>query len=253
VPTFTRASLHEAALIVWKSRMGDDAAMRTLLEPFSDPNAVARYAEGPPRFVPGFADLHRMTSVLLAEHAPEDANVLVVGAGGGLELKALAEAHPRWTFVGVDPAAEMLKLAERTLGPLGPRVQLHQGYIDDAPPGPFDAATCLLTLHFLDAEERRRTAIEIRRRLKPGAPFVAAHSSFPQREGKRAIWLSRYAAYAVASGAEAGQVNNMRSAVEKSLNMFDPEQDEAILRDAGFVDVDLFFAAFTWRGWVAYA
>ena len=44
----------------------------------------------------------------------------------------------------------MLKLAERTLGPLGARVQLQHGYIDDAPDGPFDAATCLLTLHFLD-------------------------------------------------------------------------------------------------------
>ncbi len=27
------------------------------MAPFSDPQAVARYAEGPPRFVPGFTDL----------------------------------------------------------------------------------------------------------------------------------------------------------------------------------------------------
>jgi len=65
--------------------------MSELLAPFSDPEAVARYAEGPPRFVPGFADLHRMAALLLAERAPEDARVLVLGAGGGLELKAFAE------------------------------------------------------------------------------------------------------------------------------------------------------------------
>ena len=35
--------------------------------------------------------------------------------------------------------------------------------------------------------------------------------------------------------------------------MLDPEQDETILRNAGFSDVALFYAAFTWRGWVAYA
>ena len=40
---------------------------------FSDPEAAARYAEGPPRFVPGFADLHRMTGILLAEQAAPDA------------------------------------------------------------------------------------------------------------------------------------------------------------------------------------
>lgn len=227
--------------------------MSELLAPFSDPQAVARYAEGPPRFVPGFADLHRMTTILLAERAPQNAQVLVLGAGGGLELKAFAKAHPRWTFDGVDPATEMLKLAEQTLEPFASRVRLHQGYIDDAPEGPFDAATCLLTLHFLASDERRRTAKEIRRRLKPGAPFVAAHSSFPQADATRALWLTRYSAFAIASGADPGHAQNARAAVEAHLNILTPEQDEAILREAGFSHVSLFYAAFTWRGWVAYA
>ena len=228
-------------------------AVNDLLAPFSDPQAVVRYVEGPPRFVPGFSDLHRMTAILLAERAPQDARVLVLGAGGGLELKALAEAHPGWTFDGVDPAAEMLKLAKRTLGPLAARVQLHEGYIDDAPEGPFDAAVCLLTLHFLAPEERRRTAIEIRRRLKPRAPFVAAHSSFPQGEGERALWLSRYAAFATASGADPDHARRARAAVEAHLDLLSPEQDEAILYGADFSEVRLFYAAFTWRGWVAHA
>lgn len=235
--------------------MRPDETMKELLAPFSDPAAVARYAEGPGpgRFVPGFADLHRMTGVLLAERAPEDARVLVLGAGGGLELKALAEAYPGWRFVGVDPAAEMLKLGRRTLGPLAGRVELRQGYIDDAPEGPFDAATCLLTLHFLDAAERQRTAAEIRRRLKPGAPFVAAHSSCPQGRDERAHWLSRYAAFGIASGADRKHANKARATIEASLNLFSPEQDAAILRGSGFSDVELFYAAFTWRGWVGYA
>ena len=227
--------------------------MNELLTPFSDPVAVARYADGPPRFVPGFADLHRMAAVLLAEHAPRNAKVLVLGGGGGLELRAFAEAQPEWTFDGVDPAAEMLKLAERTLGLLGARVRLHHGYIDGAPEGPFDAAACLLTLHFLEPEERRRTASEIRRRLKPGAPFVVAHSSCPEGDSERALWLSRYAAFAVASGVTSDLAENARASVERNLNLLSPEQDEAILRDAGFSNVTPFYTAFTWRGWVANA
>lgn len=220
---------------------------------FSDPEAVARYAEGPPRFVPGFADLHRMTAILLSERAPADAQVLVLGAGGGLELTAFARAQPGWTFEGVDPSAEMLKQAEQTLGPLAARVRLQQGYIEDAADGPFDAATCLLTLHFLDADERRRTLVELRRRLKPGAPFVAAHLSIPQGEAARTLWLSRYAAFAVASGADPEKMANARSAMKTHLHVFSPEQDEAMLREAGFSGISLFYAAFTWRGWVAYA
>ena len=220
---------------------------------FNDPQAVARYAAGPRRYVPGFEALHRMTGILLAEGTPSDARVLVLGAGGGLELKALAEAHPGWTFVGVDPAREMLREAERTLGSLMARVTLVQGYIDDAPAGPFDAATCLLTLHFLGAADREATVRAIHRRLRPGAPFVAAHGSFPQAESERAGWLSRYEAYAVASGADPDEARKARAAVDANLPALTPEQDTDILRDGGFRDVALFFAAFAWRGWVARA
>lgn len=220
---------------------------------FSDTDAVARYAEGPPRLVPGFADLQRMAAILLAERARADAKVLVLGAGGGLELKAFAQAHAGWSFTGVDPARPMLDLAATTLGPLAARVELLQGYIDDAPDGPFDAGACLLTLHFLDAAERLRTLREIHRRLRPGAPFVAAHASFPQADGQRARWLSRYAAFAVASGIDPSQAEAGRSAIDRHLHLLTPAEDEAILADAGFTDVTLFHVGFTFRGWVAYA
>lgn len=228
-------------------------ATRQMLASFNDPAHVAQYTEGPVRFVPGYAELHRMTAILIGERAPEDARVLVLGAGGGMELKALAEAHAGWTFEGVDPAREMLKLAERVLGANAARVKLREGYIEDASEGPFDAAACLLTLHFLARDERVRTAAEIRRRMKPGAPFVAAHSSFPQGADVRPQWLSRYAAFAVASGADPEMAEKARAGVAAHLDLLSPEEDEAVLREAGFRDVTPFYAAFTWRGWVAYA
>jgi tRNA (cmo5U34)-methyltransferase len=147
----------------------------------------------------------------------------------------------------------MLRLAERTLGPLASRATLHQGYIDDAPIGPFDAAACLLTLHFLALEERRRTVAEVHRRLKPGAPYVIAHLSFPQGEGERALWLSRHAAYLIASGLDPDKAANARVAIDTKTNILTPEQDEAILREAGFSNVSLFYVGFTFRGWVSYA
>lgn len=223
------------------------------MDPFTDPEAVARYAEGPPRLVPGFDGLQRMAGVLLAERAPDDARVLVLGADGGLELRAFAQAQPSWTFDGINPSAEMLGLAERTLGPLAARVRLQRGYIDNALGGPFDAATCLLTLHFVALDDRRRTVAEVRRRLRPGAPFVVAHLSIPQGAGERAPWLSRYAAFAVASGVAPDQAANARAAIDARLTILTPEQDEALLRGAGFADVGLFYAGFAFRGWVAYA
>jgi tRNA (cmo5U34)-methyltransferase len=232
--------------------MPTDHTRELSLSTFSDPGVVARYAEGPARQVPGFLDLQLMTRLLLAERAGDNADVLVLGAGGGLELKAFAEAQPGWRFCGVDPSVEMLGLAERTLGPLATRVDLHNGYIDGAPMGPFDAATCLLTLHFIPEEERRRTLAEVHRRLRPGAPFVVAHHSFPQQGGQKTQWLTRYAAFAAASGVPASNAERAIAAIGERLPVLSPDQDEALLKDAGFSDVALFYAGFTFRGWVAY-
>jgi tRNA (cmo5U34)-methyltransferase len=220
---------------------------------FSDPDAVARYRDGPPRQVPGFADLHRMTELLLAERTPADGRVLVLGAGGGLELEHLAAAHPGWTFDGVDPSAEMLRLAAATTEPFADRIRLHEGYIGDAPEAPFDAAVSLLTLHFIPGQERLATLRELRRRLAPGAPLVVAHHSFPVQPPEGDTWLARYAAYAVGSGLPAERMEGAAAAMRERLPVLSPEEDEALLREAGFGDVSLFYAALTFRGWVAYA
>ena len=75
---------------------------------------------------------------------PPDGRVLIVGAGGGLEINHLAGVEDGWRFVGVDPAPAMLDLARAVAGPAtGDRLTLIEGTIVDAPPGALDAATRL--------------------------------------------------------------------------------------------------------------
>lgn len=211
---------------------------------------AASYAEGPPRQVPGFAALHRMTSMLLAERVPAEGHVLVVGAGGGLELAALAGDHPGWRFDGVDPSADMLRLAAEITAPHAARIQLHQGYVASAPEGPFDGATCLLVLHFVPREQRLATLTEIRRRLAPGAPLVVAHVSFSQAEPERSQWIARHVAFGDTDPANA---ESARQAIGTRLSILSPADEEAMLAEAGFTGISLFYAGLSFRGWVAYA
>lgn len=219
---------------------------------FNDPEAVARYTDNPPRLVPGFADLQKMTRLLLAETAAADGRILVVGAGGGLELKVFAEAEPGWRFVGVDPSAEMLKLARRTLGPLADGVDWREGYVNSVPEGPFDGASCLLVLHFVPAAERVALLAEIRRRLKPEAAFVIAHHSIPNGP-ERNLWLDRLEAFAKTNGVSFDAATGGARALGERLPILSPEAEADLLRAAGFADPHLFYAALTYRGWVSRA
>jgi tRNA (cmo5U34)-methyltransferase len=218
---------------------------------FIDPDAVASYTEETARKVPGLADLHRMMVLLLAERASAKGHILVVGAGGGLELKAMAQARPGWRFTGVDPSPAMLDLARRTTLPYADRLDLVTGTVDQAPVGAFDGATCLLTLHFLERSERLHTLKEIRRRLKPGGAMVTAHHTSLGSEPER--WLARSAAFAGRSDTAEGQVENSARVMASRLPLLSVAAEEELLREAGFVEPALFYAAFSFRGWVAYA
>lgn len=167
-----------------------------------------------------------------------------------MEIDALASEQPEWRFDGVDPSRDMLALAEQTVRRHQGRVALHEGYIDGAPQGPFDGATSLLTFHFIPREQRLGTLCAIRQRLKAGAPFVVMHISIPTAEPDRSLWLSRHLAYA---GTPASSAEQAMQAMKSKLSILSQAEDEAFLWEAGFDKVALFYAGFSFRGWVAYA
>ncbi len=220
---------------------------------FSNTQAISGYAENAIRRVPGLKDIHRMAALLMAERTPANGRVLIVGAGGGMEISYFAESFPNWTFDGVDPSKEMLDLAITNLGTLASRVQLHCGYIEVAPKETFDAATCLLTLHFTNEVERYRTLCEIHSRLKPGGVFVTVHYSISQNPAEREVWLSRCAEFAILSGINTEQAKNSLVAIGQQLPILAPEEDEELMRKAGFSDINTFYVGLGFRGWVAYA
>lgn len=220
---------------------------------FSHPAAVADYASNVVRQVPGVHALHRMAHLLLAEHVATDGHVLVLGAGGGMELAAFADASPGWRFTGVDPSADMLALAALTLGSSAPRVELIQGYIESVPDVEFDGASCLLTLHFLDREQRLRTLRELRRRLKRGAPFVIAHHSVPDDPAEKRLWFRRWATFASGGSVADADAEVRADLMASRLPRCPPELEVAMLEAAGFERPGLFYAALTFRGWITYA
>lgn len=216
--------------------------------PFLDPAGPSNYVRETPHKVPGLADLHKMATLLLAEQAPGAAHMLVVGAGGGLEIRAMAEMRPDWRFTGVDPSPAMLDIARQTTAPCAERTQLVHGTAVDAPPGPFDGAVCLLTLHFLEWHERLETLQEIRRRLKLGGVFVAAHHT--EIDEQAGLWLARSARFGVGPKSAPGQAAASAKAMGERLPLLSPLREEACFLEAGFQRPSLFYAALSFRGWV---
>ena len=223
---------------------------------FIDPASVVRYLQqGPPAFAPGHAGMLQMTGVLLEERMPENGTVLVVGAGGGLEIRYLAGIKEGWRFVGVDPAPAMLNLARATAGLVaGDRLQLIEGTVENASSGPFDAATCILVLGLI-ADDGSKLAMlnDVRCRLKPKAPFILVDQCIDLRAADAELRLDRYAAYARRSGVDAETVAGAKAAVGSMTSLVSASRNEELLGEAGFAEIEVFYVGMAWRGWVAYA
>jgi tRNA (cmo5U34)-methyltransferase len=68
--------------------------------------------------------------------------------------------------------------------------------------------------------------------------------------------LSRSAAFANTSnpsGVDFAGAATSAAAMAARLPIMSANEDETLLRDAGFSDVSLFYAAFSFRGWLATA
>lgn len=180
---------------------------------------------------------------------PGPAHILVIGAGGGMETRAMAEAQPEWRFTGVDLSAAMLDLARQTLDAFVDRVDLVEGTIDQASDGPFDGATCLLTMHHLSRGERLHLLRETRARLKPGARLVTVEHSAPSDDA--ALWMTRSVAFNDRGGPDWAKAKISGSRMAEHLTLLSSEAEQDVLRDAGFTDIAMLYAAFSFRGWVA--
>lgn len=49
------------------------------------------------------------------------------------------------------------------------------------------------------------------------------------------------------------QAESARQAITTRLSILSPEEDEPLLREAGFSSVSLFYAGLSFRGWAGYA
>jgi tRNA (cmo5U34)-methyltransferase len=70
---------------------------------------------------------------------------------------------------------------------------------------------------------------------------------------ERDLWFDRFGAFAADNGVAVQHGAGGPRTLGRRLPILAPEVEVDHLRAAGFSDPQLFYAAFTFRGWVAYA
>jgi tRNA (cmo5U34)-methyltransferase len=223
---------------------------------FPDHVGLQDYARLAEQFIPGRRAIFAIVEACFLELIPQGpAHILVVGAGGGEEIIRLGEGNPQWSFFGVDTYEPMVDLARQRLSevPAGSRSRLQTGKIEELDVKDFDAATCILTAHFVPDDGSKLAFFEaIRARLKPGAPLALADgvgvSGEEETELLRRIWKR----HAVRNGAPPDVAEVNAKNFEKVAIVSAARQEE-LLRTAGFQRLTPIFRGLVIQGWLAFA
>jgi tRNA (cmo5U34)-methyltransferase len=216
----------------------------------------ASYEQGPRWFVPGYDASHAMAAVLLRDRVADQGRILVIGAGGGVELALFASECDSWSLVGVDPSREMLEQARRKVDTVGAshRVSLVRGYVEDAPRERFDAATAFLCLNFIPDDGRRLDALrEIHSRLVPAGTFLMINGCTDMKAPRFDEYLRLYGAFARRNGAPPEIIEGAVRMQRETLFSVLPDREEELLAQAGFTGVHLFYCGLWIYGWLACA
>lgn len=229
------------------------AAMKFEDQQLPDLGDYAKLAE---QFIPGRRAIFAIVEASLLELLPPGAaRILVVGAGGGEEILRLGRNNPEWSFVGVDTYQPMVELAQKRLAetPVGARTRVETTAIEALKDEDFDAATCILTAHFVPDDGAKLAFFKaIRSRLKPGAPFAIIDgvgvAGDERTELLRRIWTRHAILNGVAEEVAEANAQNF-----KKVSVVSEEREEDLLASAGFERLTPIFRGLAIKGWLAFA
>lgn len=190
--------------------------------------------------------LHLLTGSVLSE-LPENARLLCVGAGTGVEIIYLAGKFPGWRFTAVEPSRAMLDVLSGRAEELGfsDRCILHAGYLDSLPASePFDAATAFLVSQFiLEAPARTEFFRGIADRLRPEGILVSSDLASDLASPEGGDLLEVWARVMSGGGISSDEVARFRQAYTHDVAVVPPASVRQIIAQGGFAPPIPFFQA----------
>lgn len=209
------------------------------------------------RKIPGYQLQYDLMDTLLTPMLERQGipGLLVVGAGGGQELVTLGRIHPDWSFCGLDTSSRMLLSAQQRIAAAGltDRVQLHHADIRSWNSArQYDAATCMLVLHFVQGRENKLALLQaIAGYLKPGAPLFISAINGDTASHEWALQMAGWKLHMLNSGIELSQWEQFAGSFGVTSHPLPADEMEKLLREAGFGLVSRYFGSYLIDGLVA--
>jgi len=218
------------------------------------PIAGTEYDDIAPLALPGYDAMHQMALACLRAKLPDEANLLVVGAGTGMELVKFAEGNSNWKILGVDPSENMLGVAKGKIQQhdLLKQIELFKGYTNDLPETSiYDAATSILVMHFIPDDGGKLAFLQgIGQRIKASGTFVLVDVFGEKGTDNFQELISLIKEFWKGTGISEAKKAEILETMDKAVYPISETRVLQLLKEAGFSKVIRFYTGLWVGGWV---
>lgn len=202
----------------------------------------------------GYDQLYTMVLSLLTCEINENADILVVGCGTGMEITTFGKLMPNWKLTGVDPSEEMIKISKSKVEEykLNNRVTLHHGLVEDMPEGKmFDAVIIIFVMRFISDEVKKLSLLkDIDKRTRAGARLIIVDQYGEPSRNSFQLLFKGWEKFMKLRGVSSELITKISTqAINKSF--FTEYELKILLSEVGFEKTTQFYNSFIHGGWIA--
>lgn len=207
------------------------------------------------RSIPLYSELQRMIGEIAAEFAQDGTHIYDLGCSTGLTMQTLMGAVKREVqFIGLDNSDAMLARARERLerGPTR-RWQLHNVDLNQA--FTFENASVLvvnLVLQFVRPLNRDNLIRRLHASLRDGGCLILVEKVLGNDSLFNRVFIKLYYDMKKRNGYSETEIAKKREELENVLIPYRVEENCALLRQAGFRHVDLFYKWYNFCGLLAF-
>lgn len=207
------------------------------------------------RSVPLYDEIQRLTVELANDFAVPRTRLYDLGCSTATTLLNLdAVLAPDVAFVGVDNAPEMIAKGRAKFAERGSQRDLsfviadlqRDRVVEDA-----SVVSMLLTLQFIRPLNRDHVIKQIYAGLRDQGAFILVEKIIVDESLFNRLFIRHYYDMKRRNGYSENEIANKREALENVLIPYRPEENVALLRDAGFRHVEEYFRWYNFAGLIA--
>lgn len=184
---------------------------------------------------------------------PEKARVVDLGCATGETLFRINARHSTkmLNLTGVDESHEMLKVAMKKVNGDANYQWLAKRIQDVEIPEKTDMVLSILTLQFMEPDDREAVLERIYRSLKKGGAFVLVEKVYAESGRLQDVFNQVYHDQKEQAGFTTEEIRQKDISLRSAMEPFTVKENEALLQRAGFSRSEVFFKNFHFTGWIA--